>query len=216
MNAMSEEKRAGKRLWTKIKFGNGEMQDLSEIRVKISTYTSAITLQLNLISMSSQGRVERGISTALPEIRESLNWIAAKLYTGNERSILTSYSGDDKGVWKELRRELILEGFASPRIRQYKAMIMDYIKEVGERGLLDDAGQLDIVDGNLDVGQASGEKQETIEELGESGGTTAASLPSNVESANRPAVFRAADVLSVRDINLKKGFYWVGEEEGAG
>jgi len=68
-------------------------------------------------------------------------------------------------------------------------MIMDYIKDLGERGLLDDPGQLDIVVGNLDVGQASGEKQETIEELGESGGTTAASLPSDVESVNRPAVF---------------------------
>jgi hypothetical protein len=186
---LSEDKRAGKRLWTKIKFGNGEIQDLSELRVKISTYTSAITLQLNLISMSSQGRVEREIGNALPEIRESLNWIAAKLSTSNEGSILTSYSGDDKGVWKELRRELILEGFASPHIRQYKAMIMDYIKEVGERGLLDDPGQLGIVDGNLDVGQASGEKQETIEELSESSRTTGAPSPSDVESVNRPAVF---------------------------
>lgn len=165
------------------------MQDLSELRVKISTYTSAIALQLNLISMSSQGRVKREISNALPEIRESLNWIAAKLSTANWGSILTSCRGDDKGVWKELRRELILEDFASPHIRHYRAMIMDYIKDLGERGLLDDPGQLDIVDGNLDVGQASGEKQETIEELGEGGGTTAASLPSDVESVNRPAVF---------------------------
>ncbi|KAH8775087.1 hypothetical protein BGZ57DRAFT_854681 [Hyaloscypha finlandica] len=82
-NASSEDKRARKRLWTKIKFGNGEMQDLRELRVKISTYTSAITLQLNLIPMSSQGRVKREISNALPEIRESLNWIAAKLSTAN-------------------------------------------------------------------------------------------------------------------------------------
>lgn len=35
---------------------------------------------------------------------------------------------------------------------------MDYFRELGERGLLDDPGQLDIVDGNLDVGQASDEK----------------------------------------------------------
>jgi hypothetical protein len=115
---LSGDKKAGKRLWTKVKFGNGEMQDLSELRVKISTYTSAITLQLNLISMSSQRRIERVIVNAVPEIRESLNWMAAKLSTSNEGSILTSYSGDDKGVWKELRRELILEGFASPHIRQ--------------------------------------------------------------------------------------------------
>jgi hypothetical protein len=214
-NALSEDKRAGKRLWTKIKFGNGEILDLSELRVKISTYTSAITLQLNLISMSSQGRVEREIGNALPEIRESLNWIAAKLSTGNEGSILTSYSGDDKGVWKELRRELILEGFASLHIRQYKAMIMDYIKELGERGLLDDPGQHDIVDGNLDDGQASGEKQETIEELSESSGTTGAPSPSDVESVNRPAVFRAAEVLPVRDINLKRDFIGLARRKAA-
>ncbi|PMD64245.1 uncharacterized protein K444DRAFT_502503, partial [Hyaloscypha bicolor E] len=79
------------------------------------------------------GRVEREIRNALPEIRESLNWITAKLSAGNEGSILTSYSGDDKGVWKELRRELILEGFASPHISQHKAMIMDYFRELGER-----------------------------------------------------------------------------------
>jgi hypothetical protein len=68
-------------------------------------------------------------------------------------------------------------------------MIMDYIKALGEREILDDPGQLDIVDGNLDVGQASGEKQETIEELSESSRTTGAPSPSDVESANRPAVF---------------------------
>ena len=53
------------------------MQDLSELQVKISTCTAAIKLQLDLISMGSQGRVEKEISDALPEIRESLNWIPA-------------------------------------------------------------------------------------------------------------------------------------------
>ena len=168
--------------------------------------------------MSSQGRVELEIRNALPEIRESLNWITAKLSAGNEGSILTSYSGDGGGVWKELRRELILEGFASPHIKQHKAMIMDYFRELGERGLLDDPGQLDIVDGNLDVGQASDEKQETIEELGESSRATGAPAPSDVESVNRPAVFRAADGLHVRDINVKRDFLirLARREEGAG
>lgn len=58
----------------------------------------------------------------------------------------------------------------------------------------------------MDVGQASGEKQETVEELGESSRTTGAPSPSDVESVNRPAVSRAADVLPVRDINLKRDF----------
>jgi len=146
-NALDEKEKVGKRLWSKIKLGNGEMQDLGEVRVEISTYASAITLQLNLVSMGSQGRVEQQISNALPEIREALNWITAKLSRGNEGSILTSYSGDDKGVWRELRRGLVLEGFASPHIKQHKTIIMDYIKELGERGLLDDPEQA----GNLEI-----------------------------------------------------------------
>jgi hypothetical protein len=97
-------------------------------------------------------------------------------------------------------------------------MIMDYIKEFGERGLLDDPGQFDIVGGNLDVGQASSEKQETIEELCESSRATGVPSPSDVESVNRPAVFRAADVLPVRDINVKRVFLigLVRREEGVG
>jgi hypothetical protein len=137
-NALSEDQRAGKRLWSKIQFGNGEMQDLHELRIKISTYTSAITLHLNLVSIGSQGRVERQITDTLPEMRQSLDWITAKLSTSNEGSILTSYTGDDKAVWKELRRELVIEGFSSDHIREHKRIIMAYIKELGDRGALDD------------------------------------------------------------------------------
>jgi hypothetical protein len=159
--------------------------------------------------MSSQGRVEREIRNALPEIRESLNWIIAKLSAGNEGSILTSYNGDDKGVWKELRRELILEGFASPYIRQHKAMIMDYFRELGERGLLDDPGQLDIVDGNLDVGQAFDEKQETIEELGESSRATGAPAhPMSRVSIGLPFLEQRMAFMSV--VSMSKGIFLLG------
>ncbi|PMD47168.1 hypothetical protein L207DRAFT_575965 [Hyaloscypha variabilis F] len=110
--------------------------------------------------MGSQGRVEKEISDALPEIRESLNWITAKFSRGNEGSLLTSYNGDDKGVWRELRRELVLEGFASPHIKQHKAMIMDYIKELGERGLLGDLEEPENSSGELSLEILSNEKQE--------------------------------------------------------
>jgi hypothetical protein len=150
--------------------------------------------------MSSQGRVEREIRNALPEIREPLNWITAKLSAGNEGSILTSYSGDDKGVWKELRRELILEGFASPHISQHKAMIMDYFRELGERGLLD---------GNLDVGQAFDEKQETIEELGESSRATGAPAhPMSRVSIGLPFLEQRMAFMSV--VSMSKGIFLLG------
>ena len=57
-NGMSEEKRRGTRLKLKVQFGNGEMKDIEKIRQELSTYTSAITLFLNLLTMGSQGKVE--------------------------------------------------------------------------------------------------------------------------------------------------------------
>jgi len=110
--------------------------------------------------MGSQGRVEKEISDALPEIRESLNWITAKFSRGNEGSLLTSYNGDYKVVWRELRRELVLEGFASPHIKQHKAMIMDYTKELGERGLLDDLEEPEDSSAELSLKIPSNEKRE--------------------------------------------------------
>ena len=55
-----------------------------------------------------------------------------------EGSVLTAYTGDDRAVWREFRRELIIEGFSSSLIRRNKALIKSYIKELGSRGLLDE------------------------------------------------------------------------------
>ena len=51
-------KEKGRQLWQKVKFGNGEMLDLARIRGEITTYTNALTLFLNLLSLGSQGKVE--------------------------------------------------------------------------------------------------------------------------------------------------------------
>jgi hypothetical protein len=140
-NNLSEEERAGRKLWSKIRFGNGEMGSLSELRLEILTYTSGITLLLNLISMGSQGRVEQymdGQGSELRKIRQSLNWITATLSNAGEGSILTTYSGDDKAVWKELRRELVGEGYSSDLVSKHKSTIIKYVKELGQRGALDE------------------------------------------------------------------------------
>jgi hypothetical protein len=56
-NALEDDTRSGKKLWQKIKFGNGEMKDLAEIRLKICAHTQAITMMLG-----SQGRIETLLS----------------------------------------------------------------------------------------------------------------------------------------------------------
>ena len=58
--------------------------------------------------------------------------------TNREGSVLTTYADDDKVVWKEFRKELIGEGFSSVIMRKHKRLIKAYIKELGDRGLLDE------------------------------------------------------------------------------
>jgi hypothetical protein len=38
-NALSEEKRSVTKLWKRVQFGNGEMLDLADLRLKVSTST---------------------------------------------------------------------------------------------------------------------------------------------------------------------------------
>jgi len=144
-NALSEEKRSVMKLWKKVQFGNGEMLDLVEIRLKISTSTSALTLFLNLLSIGSQGKVESYMESQgdeLREMRRSLNWITASMQAkapkAGEGSILTTYAGDDKAIWKDFRRELIKERFSSEALQRHKETIKDYVLELGSRGALDD------------------------------------------------------------------------------
>jgi hypothetical protein len=70
-DALEEVKRSGKKLLQKIGFGNGEMQDLADIRLKLSTHTSAIMMTLNLISIGSQGKVETQLSRQEATCKES-------------------------------------------------------------------------------------------------------------------------------------------------
>ncbi|KUJ12004.1 uncharacterized protein LY89DRAFT_786152 [Mollisia scopiformis] len=143
-NALSDEKRSVTKLWQRVRFGNGEMQDLGKIRSELATYTQAITLFLNMLTVGSQGKVEKFMDTQgkdTMELKRSLNWITAKMQASEsheEKSILTSYSEDDKLVWKAFRRELVQEGFSSRSLGRHKDIIKQYILELGTRGLLDE------------------------------------------------------------------------------
>ena len=143
-NALSEVERSGRKLWQKIKFGNGQMADLADYRSKLVYYTSTMSLWLNTISTGTMGRVEKQMNDAggdLKEIKEVVNGIAARLIAKDrsEGSVLTAYPDDDRAIWKEIRRELIGDGFSSAVIGKHKHLIKAYIEELGARGLLDDA-----------------------------------------------------------------------------
>lgn len=143
-NALSERERSGRKLWQQIRFGNGKMTDLAEMRGKLTYYTSAMSLFLNMVSVGTMGRVERQMDNAggdIKEIKVAVNSITAHLMsksTRHEGSILTAYADDDRAVWKEFRRELLEDGFSSSVIRKHKGLIKAYIEELGSRGLFDE------------------------------------------------------------------------------
>jgi hypothetical protein len=88
------------KLWQKVKFGNGELEDLDKIRSELATYTQAITLTLSLAGLGSQGKVKRYMENhgdELRDIKANLNWVTAKLQVKEglkhgEKSILSSYN----------------------------------------------------------------------------------------------------------------------------
>ena len=143
-NALSDQERSGRKLLARIRFGNGKMADMVEMRGKLAYYSSAMSLFLNMVSMRSMGRVERRMNDAggdLKEIKVAVNGITAHLMSisiRHEGSVLTAYADDDRAVWKEFRRELLKDGFSSSIIRKHKAVIKAYIEELGSRGLFDE------------------------------------------------------------------------------
>ena len=139
-NRLSEEERSWRKLWQKIRFGNGEITDLQDLRSKMVTHTAALSLTLNMASLGSLGRIEKQMKGNLQEIKTAVNGTAARLIAKShgEGSVLSTYTNDDKAVWKEFRGDLCKQGFSSSDLKRHRGLIMAYITELGDRGLFDD------------------------------------------------------------------------------
>ena len=74
---MSYWRRGGvSKLWRTVKFGNGEMLDLGELRAQIRTYTQALTLYLNPLLVGSLDKIEARMDSHdcdLKDMKESLH-----------------------------------------------------------------------------------------------------------------------------------------------
>ncbi|KAI4247242.1 MAG: hypothetical protein L6R40_001585 [Gallowayella cf. fulva] len=142
-NALSEQERSVRKLWKKIRFGNGAIVDVAELRSKVTYYTSSLSLFLNLVSVGTIGDVEKKMDQAggdLKDIKDAVNHLTAHLLAteGKEGSVLTTYTNDDRDAWRELRRGLVKAGFRGSLVRKYMTTIMAYVKELGDNGVLDD------------------------------------------------------------------------------
>ncbi|KAG8526153.1 uncharacterized protein KY384_000146 [Bacidia gigantensis] len=135
-------------VWQRFRFGNEEMT-IKDIRGKMIFYTSALSLYLNMVSVGSSGRVERQMEAAggdLKELKSAVNTITAHLMSNakEEGSQMTAYTDDDKGVWREFRRELVKKGFRSSLLHKHRGTIQSYVNELGDRGIMDETEETDI------------------------------------------------------------------------
>lgn len=81
-NALAESERSRRKLWQRIRFGNGEMVGVGDLRGKLVYYTSAMSLYLNMVSMGSIGRVEKHMNDHggyLKDIKVGIHRITAHL-----------------------------------------------------------------------------------------------------------------------------------------
>ncbi|KAI4254096.1 MAG: hypothetical protein L6R42_007329, partial [Xanthoria sp. 1 TBL-2021] len=142
-NALSEQERSARRLWKKIRFGNGAVADVAELRSRVTYYTSALSLFLNLVSVGTVGAAEKKMDQAggdLRDIKSAVNYITAHFLAAERRegSVLTAYTNDDRDAWRELRRGLVKAGFRDSFVRKHMNTIMAYVKELDDKGVLDD------------------------------------------------------------------------------
>ncbi|KAF7190767.1 hypothetical protein HII31_07926 [Pseudocercospora fuligena] len=64
-------------------------------------------------------------------------------------STMTTYADDEKEVWKQIRRELIRDGYNSKVVHRYKPQIKRYIKTLGEQEPLEEGLRANVKDDRL-------------------------------------------------------------------
>ena len=65
-NALTDGERSTRKLWKQIRFGNGAVQSLVDIRIQLGTHTSLISMMLNMISIGTTRAIglQVGVLTA--------------------------------------------------------------------------------------------------------------------------------------------------------
>ncbi|KAK0125650.1 hypothetical protein ONS96_009484 [Cadophora gregata f. sp. sojae] len=118
------------------------MDTLGAIRVKLISHKTSLTLFLDTIQLHESGKMAQVLDNQggqLDIILDKVDGIAKRMAPPRrEGSVLTSYEDDDREVWKQFRRELIQEGFSSDVLQQHKDVLRAYIREIDQKGLLDD------------------------------------------------------------------------------
>jgi hypothetical protein len=139
----------GKKLWQRFKFGS-KTEELGVARGKLITYTSTMSIIIDAMQIQAvdcvEGKIDEGfnkMSGQFERIRKEIYTMASQARTVEKNSptlsllSLSTYSGDEKEVWREFRRRLIRKGFRSRTLDMYGESLRAYMLKLNDSGLLD-------------------------------------------------------------------------------
>lgn len=120
--------------WDRIRMGNENLESLNIELIKRITSLSAF---VSVLGLRSQRRVENEI---LPELIQRIDHLALLSRKGGATisTAWTEYEDDDKGFWREFRRELRHGGFSGSVIHQHRAALQTYLAKLQREGKLDE------------------------------------------------------------------------------
>lgn len=121
------------------------VKEITECQLMVSTYATVIALTLGLLSLGSKGKAERELNNQQGEakgLRLSINMLLAKQMAGTpeeaKHKSVRSAAHNERGEWRNLRRELVKQGFGSNIVHANKNIIKAYVKELVDRSLLEE------------------------------------------------------------------------------
>jgi hypothetical protein len=136
--------------WERIRMGTENMDKLAR---DLTKKTASMGAYLTVLGISSHGRVEnsqrrvedsqaRIEQEVFPELLKRIDDLAAQMRKGNSTikssTTWTTYDGDDKGLWREFRRDLVKTGFRGRDVHKYKIAIQAYLGRLQRQGMLDE------------------------------------------------------------------------------
>lgn len=123
---------ARKGLFRSIKFGNGEVQYMSDLLEELSVHKAALSLNLRLLTPSSRGSVEWPLGRKYARMQQSIHRMVAEISSSHDGSSQSSsYSDDEETVWREIRRGLERKGWSSHVVKKHRKALKEYVKSLG-------------------------------------------------------------------------------------
>ena len=125
-----------KKNWDRVRLG---VKNLSELRAKLTQHTTTITAYLEAVGLGSLARIEDRLSAIPTEIQQNIDALVAEIRAGRrEGSVMTTYEDDEKDVWRQFRREMVMDGINSSVIHRHKPLIRQYLRRLAEEGMLEE------------------------------------------------------------------------------